>query len=286
MNDKKLLAILVPALALGAWGAPALAADAGHSTLAAGFDYSSGSYGTPSTTDIWDVPLSLGYMADRWSVKVTVPWVNISGANNVIPGIGRVENGNPQGRGQGRGIGNGNIIGGGTTVVVPVTETTGSASGLGDVVAQATYGVVRDDAARFGLDLTGKVKFGTASTSKGLGTGQNDYGLNLDAYKGFGAWTVFGGAGWMKYGSSQYIVLNNGWNANFGAGYKLSSTDDLGGYFYYRQKIADAGYAVRELTGYWNHRFSDAWRLQAYVLAGFSDGSPDWGAGASLRYAF
>lgn len=29
-------------------------------------------------------------------------------------------------------------------------------------------------------------------------TGQNDYGMNIDAYKGFDAWTFFGGAGYMK----------------------------------------------------------------------------------------
>ncbi|TAN06018.1 MAG: transporter [Rhodanobacteraceae bacterium] len=283
MNHKLLWAGMVAVSVLGLAVRPAHADDTGHVTASAGFDYSSGTYGTPFSTDIWDVPFSVGYQGDRWSVKLTVPWVSISGANDVIPGIGRVKNNNPHGRGKGRGNGNGN---GGITPVPPVTETTGSASGLGDIVAQATYGLVRDDADSFGLDLTGKVKFGTASADKGLGTGQNDYGVNLDAYKGFGAWTAFGGAGYMKYGSSQYIVLHNGWNANVGAGYKLDASDDIGAYFYYRQKISDFGYAQRELTGYWNHRFGSDWRLQAYVLGGFSDGSPDWGVGGSLRYAF
>ncbi len=281
MYKKKLLAILIPALALGLCVAPAYADDAGgHATVSAGFDYSTGRYGTPFTTDIWDVPFTAGYQGDRWSVKLTVPWVSVTGASNVIPGIGRVLNLNPHARGHGLGLG----IGVGVTT--PPTVTKGSASGVGDVVAQATYGLVRDDAAQFGLDLTGKVKFGTASASKGLGTGENDYGANLDAYKGFGAWTAFGGAGYMKYGSSQYITLHDGWNANLGAGYKLDDADDVGTYFYFRQKISDSGYAQRELTGYWNHRFGSAWRLQAYVLGGFSDGSPDWGAGGALRYAF
>lgn len=256
----------------------AYAQDSGNFTASAGFDYSSGKYGTPFNTDIWDVPFSVGYEASRWSVKLTVPWIDVSGANDVIPGIGRVKNNNPHGRGHGRGNG------GGPTP--PTVETSGSASGLGDVVAQATYGLVRDDADNFGLDLTGKVKFGTASENKGLGTGQNDYGVNLDAYKGLGAWTLFGGAGYMKYGSSQYIVLHNGWNANAGASYKLTAADTLGAYVYFRQKISDVGYPERELTGYWNHHFSHAWRLQTYVLGGFSDGSPDVGAGATVRYAF
>lgn len=282
MNRKQLLVCMVGALVFGFVAQCAYADDTGHVTASAGFDYTSGNYGTPYSTDIWDVPFSAGYEADRWSVKLTVPWVSISGASDVIPGIGRVKNNNPHGRGHGQGNGNG----GSTPVPPPVSETTGSASGLGDIVAQATYGLLRDDASQFGLDLTGKVKFGTASADKGLGTGKNDYGVNLDAYKGFGAWTVFGGAGYMKYGSSEYIVLHNGWNANVGASYKMDEADTVGAYFYYRQKISDFGYAQRELTGYWNHRFGSAWRLQAYVLGGFSDGSPDWGVGGSMRYAF
>ncbi|HEX7128620.1 MAG TPA: transporter [Rhodanobacteraceae bacterium] len=283
MNCKKPLATFIPLLLLALSATAAHADDgSGRVTLGAGVDYSTGKYGTDFNTDIWDVPLSVGYEADRWSVKLTVPYINISGASNVIPGVGRVDNGNPHGRGHGRGNSGGG--GGGTTP--PPTVTSGSASGLGDVVAQATYGLVRNDDAKFGLDLTGKIKFGTANENEGLGTGKNDYGVNLDAYKGFGPWTAFGGVGWTKYGSSTFIPLHNGWNGNFGAGYKLSDSDSVGAYYYYRERISDAGFAQRELTGYWNHHFSDTLRLQAYALAGFSDGSPDWGLGASLKYAF
>ena len=137
-----------------------------------------------------------------------------------------------------------------------------------------------------GLDLTGKVKFGTADADKGLGTGKNDYGLSLDAYKAYGEWTVFGGVGWMKYGSSDYIRLQNGFNANLGAGFKVSQTDDVGAYYYYREKIAEGGAAQSELTAYWNHKIGADWRLQSYVMGGLADGSPDWGVGATAKYLF
>jgi hypothetical protein len=281
MNCKKPHAIFVPQLVLALSATAAHAGDsAGHLTLGAGADYSTGKYGTAFSTEIWDVPLSVGYEADRWSVRLTVPYINISGASNVIPGVGRVTNNNPHGRGHGKGNS------GGGTPPPPTTVTSGSASGLGDVVVQATYGLVRNDNARFGLDLTGKIKFGTADENKGLGTGKNDYGVNLDAYKGIGRWTAFGGVGWTRYGSSDYIPLHNGWNGNVGGAYKVGDSDSVGAYYYYREKISDTGYAQRELTGYWNHHISDALRLQAYALTGFSDGSPDWGVGASLKYAF
>lgn len=280
MNCKQSFAVVLPVLLLGLSMQVARADDSGQVTASAGFDYSSGKYGTPFETEIWDVPFSVGYQADRWSVKLTVPFINISGASNVIPGIGRVLNLNPHARGHGLGLGAGV---GGTTAP---TVTRGSASGLGDVVAQASYGVVRDDAAQFGVDVTGRIKFGTASESKGLGTGQNDYGMGVDAYKGFGAWTLYGGAGYTKYGSSAYIPLHGGWNGTLGAGYKLDDANTIGAFYYYREKISDFGYQQSEGTAYWDHKFGNSLRLQAYALAGFSNGSPDWGVGANVRYSF
>ncbi|GAB3027717.1 MULTISPECIES: transporter [Oleiagrimonas] len=257
----------------------AMPALAGTPSFTAGADYTSGKYGTDTTTDIWSVPLTFGYDTGKWRFKLTVPYIHISGTGNVVPGVGKVNNGNP--RGLGRGNGN---AGGGTTTTT--TQTSSSASGLGDVVAKASYNLFYDQTDRFGMDLGAKVKFGTADENKGLGTGKNDYGLNLDAYKGIGHWTVFGGVGYMNYGSSQYIKLKNGANANVGASYRFSKSDSLGAYYYYRERIADGGYAQKELTGYWNHNLDDSLRLQAYVMTGFSDGSPDWGGGASLRYMF
>ncbi|MDE2308451.1 MAG: transporter [Xanthomonadaceae bacterium] len=267
-------------------GAPAVhAADAGGGdgqfSISAGANYSSGKYGTSTTTDIWSVPLTAAYESDRWTFKLVVPYIGISGSSSVIPGTGLVNNINPFGRGRGRGL-----LGGGSTGGTATTTTTGSASGLGDVVASAGYNLFSSADRSFGLVLTGKVKFGTADENKGLGTGKNDYGVSLDTYKVFGRWTPFGGVGWTKYGSSQYIRLKNGYNANVGVDYKLDSNDNFGAYYYYREKIAVAGAAQSELTAYWNHKFSDNMRLQGYVLGGAANGSPDWGGGASVKYTF
>lgn len=272
--------IALGSLALVAAPAAHAADGAGQFSLSGGADYSSGKYGTSVTTDIWSVPVTAAYQTDRWTFKLVVPYVSISGASNVIPGTGPVKNGNPIGRGLGRLLGNGG--GGGT----PSTTTSGSASGLGDVVASAGYQVYTSQDGTFGLDLTGKVKFGTADENKGLGTGKNDYGVSLDTYKVAGNWTPFGGVGWTKYGSSQYIKLKNAFNANLGVDYKLDAANNFGAYYYYRERIAEGGASQSELTGYWNHKIGTHWRVQAYALTGFTNGSPDWGAGASVKFLF
>ncbi|XRD86180.1 transporter [Dyella acidisoli] len=270
--------LITAGLLLGTTAAHAAGSGDDQFSLAAGADFSSGKYGTDTTTNIWSVPVTATYNMDRWTFKLVVPYVDISGAGNVIPGVGRVKNSNPHGRGHGRGAA-------GSTATTTTTGT-GSASGLGDIVASAGYEVFQSSDHTFGVDVTGKVKFGTADANKGLGTGENDYGASLDTYKVYGNWTAFGGVGWMKYGSSQYIQLKNGFNANIGLGYKLSHDDDVGVYYDYRQKIATNGGPQSEVTAYWNHKLNQKLRLQAYVLGGFANGSPDYGVGASLKYLF
>lgn len=262
--------------------AVSLPAMAGTPSFSAGANYFSGKYGTTATTDIWSVPLVFGYDSGPWHFKLTVPYIQVTGTGDVLPGVGKVQNTNPLGLGGGRG--NPLMGGGGNTTSTSPTSTT--ASGLGDVVAQASYSVFYDKTSRFGMDLGTKIKFGTADANKGLGTGQNDYGLNLLAYKGWGSWTVFGGMGYTHYGSSQYIKLKNGGDANAGFSFKLSDTDNLGAYYYYRQRISDFGYQQSEVSGFWNHKITSKARLQAYVLTGFTNGSPDWGGGASLKWSF
>ena len=267
MKKKWLVLCSVAALAASA------NASADGSSVGVGFDYSSGKYGAATTTEIWSVPFTYGYDSGPWSFKLTVPYISVSGSGNVVPGIGGTDNRNPHGRGRD----------GGT---VPTTETSGSASGLGDVVAAATYALFTSDATGFGLDLTGKVKFGTADENKGLGSGQNDYIVALDAYRGHGDWTVFGGVSYAMLGDSEFLQLDDVFGANVGTSYKIDEVSSWGAVYDYRQKASDKSQARNELTAFYNHKVGDTAKLQAYVLGGFSDGSPDWGGGLSLKFGF
>ncbi len=258
----------------------ARAGDSGTYYATVGGDYSSGKYGQATRTTIWDVPFSAGYSGSLWSFRVTVPYLHVSGPSNVIPGIGVVRNNNPIGRGLNRLLG----VGG---VTPPSTVTSGTASGLGDVVAQATLHAVKDTSSQFELDVTGRVEFGTASANKGLGTGQNDYGAEVDAYKGLGAsWTAFGGVGYTNLGSSRYIQLRNVWSANVGVNYAMDNADSAGLYLFYQQRPSVYGYSRQEATLYYNHKVDRSWALQGYMLGGFANGSPDYGFGASAKYTF
>src|SRR6267143_1408308 len=242
------------ALGLLAFAQGALAADAGEFSLGVGFNYSSGEYGTSTTTEILSIPVIARYDRGPWIFKLTVPYLRISGGTSVVPGVGRVTSTNPRRRGGGAG------------------EAT--ATGLGDIVASATYTAFYNSATTFGVDVTGRVKLGTADRDQGLGTGENDYGMQVDAYKTYGRVTYFGGIG--------YIQLNSVLNATAGASYKLDERNSAGLSVDTRERASPSGSPQRELTAFWTQKIDRTWRAQAYVLKGFSDGSPDWGVGVSV----
>ncbi len=256
---------------------PAFAYAQGELTLGLGFNYSSGDYGTSTTTKIVSIPFSVRYDVGRLSLKATVPYLRITGSSAVVPGIGAVSNTNPRARGRGAGVA--------PTAPVPASAES-TESGLGDTVLAATYTVLYDSASKFGVDVTGKVKVATADADKGLGTGEHDAGVQVDAYKTYDRTTVFGGIGYMMLGSSGFIQLDNVWSANLGASYQLSSSDSVGASFDWREAASPSGSAQREIMGFWTRKFDRNWKAQVYGLKGFSDGSPDWGFGASAAYAF
>jgi hypothetical protein len=181
--------------------ASAVHADNGSWGIGTGYNYSSGKYGTPNTTTISSVPVSLGYENGPWIAKLTIPYIRITGSDAVVAGLGKVKK---------------------------ATGTTRTDSGLGDVVASTTYNLFNDAASRTGVDLTGRIKFGTADANKNLGTGKNDYGAQIDVYRQFNQWTVFSGLGYTMLGSSAALPLRNVFNVNLGTSYKISPADSTG----------------------------------------------------------
>ena len=242
------------------------AAQEGSFSVGGGFDFSSGDYGTSSTTDIFSIPVFGKYETGPWIFKLTVPYIQISGPGNVIPGVGRVNavRGNPN--------------------AAPTTSNT--ESGIGDVVAAVTYNVYSRGASDPVVDLTGKIKFGTADENKGLGTGENDYSAQVDVYKSYGQFTALVTAGYSILGSSAAIPLDNVFYGSFGGVYKFDNRTSGGVILDLRQAASATSGSRSEATAYVAYKLSDVWKAQAYVLKGFADGSPDYGLGATIARSF
>ena len=256
-----------------------LAAGTAHAddglNLGIGVDYSSGDYGSETTTKILSVPVAARYTTGDWVFRANLPWVRVDGDANVIPGLGSLVNLNPAGRGRGNGNGNGGD---------PTAPTTGVTSGIGDLRLAATYALPLQGA--WGVDLTGNVKIATADEDKGLGTGANDYGVAVDVYRSLGdVTTVFGGVGYTLLGDSTYIEVDSVLNGNVGFSRKFG--DNSAGLVYdYRQPTSEDSDDRSEVTGFFSFPTTEASRMQLYAIMGLSEGSPDWGAGLSFSTGF
>jgi hypothetical protein len=242
------------------------AADDAELRLGVGVDYARGTYGTGTESSTFSIPFTARYELDRWTYKLTVPWLVVTGPANFVPGIGRADgSGNSKRR---------NFAG-------RKTET-----GLGDIVGAATYNLWYDDDLERGLDLTGRVKLPTADAGKGLGTGSTDFSAQVDTFRTFNRTTLFADVGYYWFGHSDYVELKNAVNYGIGASQKMNDRDSLGASFDGRLKASVGGAPQRELTFFWNRRTESDTRFQAYVLFGLANGSPDFGAGVSAAKSF
>lgn len=242
--------------------APAALAADGEWTLGAGLNASSGRYGGSTETRIVSVPFTAKYERERWTFRGMVPIVEISGASSVVPGFGRVDAGNRRGHGRAE----------------------SSATGLGDSVLAASYAAIAGRTS--GIDLTGRIKLATGDTAKGLGSGSNDLGAQVDLWQALERNTLFGGVGYTMFGDSPFVNFQNVWNATLGVSHRLDERDSAGVAFDARQAGTPAPAPLRELTGFWTRRLERAWKMQAYVLKGFASGSPNIGAGISAAYSY
>lgn len=221
-----------------------------------GLDYSSGRYGSAQATEIWYLPITTRVERQRWTFKLTLPYVRMTAPSGGTI-VGYDANGNPIRSGGGQRV---------------------SQSGMGDVVTSATYSLVeRQDLM---LDVTGKIKFGTASVDKGLGTGEHDFALGVDAYFPTGGKTTpFLSLGWKAPGSPAGQTLRNTWQAGAGVAYKFSPAWSGGALFDWRSAATSGSLPQRDLTLYAVYKSEANWKLQGYAYTGFSDASADYGLG-------
>jgi hypothetical protein len=240
--------------------AAGFAAPASHAqvTWSTGFDFSTGKYGSTQSTDIMYVPFTGAMRTGAWDLRLTVPWIRVHGPGNVVRDIGSV---------------------GGTGAVT--TET-----GLGDIIVSAATDVHRDEVSGFAVGVTGRVKFGTASRGRGLGTGEHDAMLQADVSRPFGSLLPFATLGYRLLGDPPGSALRNGFYGSAGATYALDVRTSVGAAFDLRERTTAGGDGAAEVSAFLTHRVDNTWRVQAYVVGGLSDASPDFGIGGIVSYSF
>lgn len=223
--------------------------------IGTGIDYTSGDYGGDADITTTYAPVNIRYRGERVGVRLTIPYLQVDGPGSVVDAEGQL---------------------------VPGSDRT--ESGLGDVILGASlYDVIRLPAESFYVDITAKVKFGTADEDKGLGTGEADYALQADWNKNFDVAGFFGSVGYKFYGDPDGYSLDNAVFASVGADYRLTRSTHVGLIYDYRESAIAADDALQELilfTSFAGRSIS----VQPYLLTGLSYSSPDWGGGIMIGW--
>ncbi len=253
-------------LGLGFAGAAARADDSsaapsvpGDFRATLGVEYSSGDYGEDRRTRIRSASLSLRYALGPWTARLHLPYLYVGGPGNVV---------------------------GGTDPLV-ISEAPGPLrheTGLGDVVAAVSYLIDPHPRDLPLVELTAKVKFGTASEARDLGTGSNDYTALVDVSKAFGRVHPFVTAGYRWVGSASGFDLHNTWLASAGVAGNLGEGLSGGLVYDYRQAASRDSGDSHELGPYLSYRLSSHWRLGGYAYFGVSRAAAGFGVGSTLGY--
>lgn len=230
-------------------------------SLSIGFDLSTGKYGGTTSTNILYIPVIGKVEIDDLFFKLTVPYIIVNNAGSgVIHGSGKFKQED-------------------TTSTKTTTQ-----SGVGDIIATAGYIFYEDDSLMF--DVAGNIKFGTADSNKNLGTGQNDYSAQIDGFYTLNKTTLFATAGYKIIGAPAGVKVNNIVYGTLGVSQKIDDQISAGLMLDTAQSSTDLSPGTREISVFVSKKLSKTLKVQANLMKGFSDGSPDFGGGMMVTGSF
>ena len=281
--------------------------------LTTGLNYSTGDYGDTQDTEVVSAPVGIKYSKGNFSVKLSVPWVHISGPGSLLDtpqgrdasgggsdssggsdnsgsgssnsGSGSSGSGSSGGHsgsgsgGSGSSGGGSDVIGGGAT-----TPAASSRSGLGDVSVTMAYSL--DLGSDFYADVAGRVKLPTASKAKRIGTGKADVTASLDLGKDIGDLSLYVGGRRKFLGKPTGSALRNVWGAGGGASYRVSRAVTFGADYDWQQSAFAGNGPSSEVTGWTSFRLSPTLRMQVFGSTGFTTNSADFSGGLSISWRF
>jgi len=250
-------------------------------SISLGAEFASGKYGTDSTTRSIYMPLIATWSPnDRLDIGIEVPFIYQSSSNVTTS----LYSNSPQSTTTAATVDRGGP--GGAAAQQQGSGSGSSVSGLGDIIMR--IGVIAlpegDNAPQVRPSLF--VKFPTASTSDGLGTGEFDLGAGVEATKWFGNLHLVGEALYIRQGKADGFGLNNYFSYTAGIGYQL--TKSVEPMLLVKGATAPSSYSGDLLEArarvVWS--LTDTTSLDLYGSKGIADSSPEYGGGLSVIYSF
>jgi hypothetical protein len=267
MRTLGVLGILLVLVLAGA--SPAPAQDEPRWSLSTSVNYSFGDYGTGEDTTLLYVPVTLGVRPiDRLWLSLTVPYIYLSAENVVVTGGGVAA----RKRGTGK---------------LARPEASSSESGLGDLSFKASYVVLEERDLIPEIAPWVRIKFPTADSDRGLGTGEFDETLGLDLSKRlFDSLVGYVTVSYTFIGDPPGTDFRDTFGWSVGASYQLLPPLSVFAFVDGATAITPGQSNPVELRLGVEYVIVKGLKVGGAVTRGLTDGAADWGfsGGLSLRF--
>jgi len=222
--------------------------------------YFSGDYGTGIDTSITYLPLILVVSSERQEFRVTVPYLSIRTSDPVV-------------------YLNGEVIG-------PAPGGSTSESGPGDVLVQDEVFLLQGTARRPWVSGILRIKLPTADETKGLGSGEADFGAGVAVMQPVGhAWNLIGS--WLHIARGDPAGLDyrdTSW-LTVGVHWRRSDRSSWHAFYDRRQSVIEGRSDLADCSFGYDRALSRGVTFRSALFVGLSDTAEDFGFSAGLSLA-
>ncbi len=246
--------------------------------------YSSGSYLSTERLNSYYLFGGIRYETNEYSIALSIPFIASNGQN--ISQFGQVYFPNHMGSDSnqmgGQNTGHGGHMMGNQNLF---TSTSTENYGIGDLYLYANYNLLNQFNSFIGMNIGGYIKFPTASTLYGFGTGKFDYSLSATLKKNFNSYLIYASGGYIILGNPDSITYKNPFTFNFGIG-KYFGDGNISAMISYSlyTKILDLYEMPQELSAGINIISNEKITYTFIGSAGLSNSTPDFAISLGLKY--
>ncbi|GLQ33325.1 transporter [Litoribrevibacter albus] len=231
-------------------------------TFAIGSYFSHGDYSSTEATDVISIPFRASYQRDNWSFHAQIPYLNITGPENVL------------------------VLREGGELIIEASEEDTRRQGFGDLRLSSQYALPWKPFPNTGLNIGGGIKLPTADESEHLGTGETDYQLFSSGYLRSGRWITDLKVGhqWME--DTDNTDYNNRLFFSMGERYLFSRSQSLSLSYSHKEAATESSEAVQSLTATFHQKLNYGWKLSFSAGMGFGESSADYFGGLQISKSF
>jgi hypothetical protein len=215
----------------------AASAETGRGYLDFSGGYKTGDFGTATTSSLYYLSPTIGYVAPGYDVSATVPYLSLT-----------------------------NKTGGATA----------SESGIGDVILRGGRVFIPEGDGGFSLDGALALKLPTADKNKGLGTGETDYGAFVSVHQRFDNTKLSFLSGYIKVGDPPSLNYNDIYLYGVGIAHIFGSTE-LYTSFEGRRAMVPGAKNPQEINVGFFHVLNADYAVKGGAFSGLNSGGPDFG---------